>query len=165
MDIDAIPDGTLVFVDANIFIYHFAGVSDKCTRFLQRVLKGEVKAVVSTIVMAELIHRRMVAEAVEKGFVTLRNAVRKLKENPRIVKLLSQYSRDVEAILALPIIVEPITRDDIISSGQLRERYGLMTNDSLNLACMERLGIRDIATRDEDFEAVEWINVWKPDDI
>ena len=47
MDIDAIPDGTLVFVDANIFIYHFAGVSDKCTRFLQRVLKGEVKAVVS----------------------------------------------------------------------------------------------------------------------
>ena len=50
-------------------------------RFLSRVARGEVRGVISTVVLAELIHRRMmIAEAVERGLVDVRNAVRRLKE-------------------------------------------------------------------------------------
>ncbi|HEX29903.1 TPA: hypothetical protein ENG04_07450 [Candidatus Poribacteria bacterium] len=39
-----------------------------------------IRGVISTVVLAELIHRRMIAEAVERGLVDVRNAVRRLKE-------------------------------------------------------------------------------------
>lgn len=165
MDIDRIPEKASVFIDANIFIYHFAGVSEKCTRFLQRVREGEVVTTVSSIVVAEVIHRRMIAEAIDKGLVNTKNVVRKLKESPEMVKTLSQYSQDVEDILSLPIMVEPVTKEDIASSKLKRNNYGLLTNDSLNLACMERLKIADIVTHDNDFDNLHGLNIWKPDDI
>jgi len=34
LDIDKIPDKSRVFIDANIFIYHFAGVSNQCAKNL-----------------------------------------------------------------------------------------------------------------------------------
>lgn len=39
MDIDGIPEGTTIFMDANI-IYHFADLSEKCARFPRRVARG-----------------------------------------------------------------------------------------------------------------------------
>ncbi len=164
-DINAIPSGIQVFIDANIFIYHFAGISQQCTDFLRRIQRQEIKGVISVLTVAELIHRRMIAEAIEKGLVTLKNAVKKMKENPEIVKRLTQYSEDIRIILSLPIEIENLTKDDVLLSAEIRRKYGLLTNDSLNLALMKRLGIRNIATRDIDFERVKEINVWKPTDI
>lgn len=79
MDIDKIPNKISVFIDTNIFIYHFAGVSERCTRFLHKIRKGELIATVSSIVIAEVIHRRMIAEVIDKDLATIKNAVRKLK--------------------------------------------------------------------------------------
>ena len=36
MKLDEIKTGSEVFIDANIFIYHFTGVSDECGDFLNR---------------------------------------------------------------------------------------------------------------------------------
>ena len=47
----------------------------------------------------------------------------------------------------------------------MRERHGLLTNDSLILAAAESYGIANLATRDEDFDEVPWLTVFKPGDI
>ena len=56
-----------------------------CPKTFQAIMSGNldiyIRGVISTVVLAELIHRRMmIAEAVERGLVDVRNAVRRLKE-------------------------------------------------------------------------------------
>jgi len=165
LDIEKIPDKSRVFIDANIFIYHFAGVSNQCADLLYRVVNRKIDAMVSTIVIAEIIHRRMIAEALDNGLATTKNVIKKLKKYPDMVKSLTQYSEDIENILSMPITVEPVTKSDIINSVSLRAKYGLLTNDSLNLAFMKRHKIINIVTHDNDFDTIPDTTICKPVDI
>ncbi len=36
MKLEDVPDGERIFIDANILIYHFSGISSDCRTFLQR---------------------------------------------------------------------------------------------------------------------------------
>jgi predicted nucleic acid-binding protein len=47
----------------------------------------------------------------------------------------------------------------------MRQRHGLLTNDSLILAAADSYGIAALATGDEDFDDVPWLTVYKPEDI
>jgi predicted nucleic acid-binding protein len=40
-----------------------------------------------------------------------------------------------------------------------------MTNDSLLLAAAEVFGIDSLATNDSDFDAVPWLEIYKPRDL
>jgi predicted nucleic acid-binding protein len=44
MKLEDLPDGARVFVDANILIYHFSGISVECRAFLQRCEFKQVDA-------------------------------------------------------------------------------------------------------------------------
>ena len=68
-------DGDRVFIDANIFIYHFGGRSPQCKTFLERCARREPLGYTATPVLAEVLHRLMVAEAITKGLVTSKTAV------------------------------------------------------------------------------------------
>lgn len=57
MKLAEIKAGSEVFVDSNIFIYHFTGVSDECTDFLSRCEQGELIAMTSVNVILEVLHR------------------------------------------------------------------------------------------------------------
>jgi len=55
-DVAALPSGSRVFIDANIFIYHFTHTSltAACTKFLQRVEVGDIEGITSVITLAEV---------------------------------------------------------------------------------------------------------------
>ena len=91
MSLADLQDGDRVFIDANIFIYHFGGRSLECKALLERCARRALLGYTSTPVLAEVLHRRMVAEAIATGLVTARTAVRKLGETPEMVKQLTQY--------------------------------------------------------------------------
>ena len=57
-----IPSGSRVFIDSNIFIYHFLDLSEICTSFLERIGAHEIRGFTSEVVMAEVLHKLMVAE-------------------------------------------------------------------------------------------------------
>ena len=165
MHINDIPDSRKVFIDANIFIYHFAGISEQCTHLFERIRDGKLTGLVNTIILTEVLHRRMIVEAIEKGLVTPKNAVRRLKERSDFVKSLTQYSTDVQNIIQTPLIVESVTKADILTSANIRRAHGMLTNDSIILATMERLSIIDFVTHDNDFDSITKLKLWKPDDI
>jgi predicted nucleic acid-binding protein len=54
---------------------------------------------------------------------------------------------------------------DIIASHALRQAHGLVVNDSINLACAQRLTLTSIITHDSDFNRVPSLSVWEPTDI
>jgi predicted nucleic acid-binding protein len=165
VDIKLIPATTTLLIDANIFIYHLGDSSAECTDFLKRVALGEVEAYITTTILAEVLHRRMASEALTKGLITSGQPIKKLKENPLIITSLTDYITDIEDILTFSLKVIEITLADVAASHQLRKSYGLFVNDSINLACAQRLGISNIVTRDNDFSAVSGITVWQPTDI
>lgn len=165
MDIKSLPAGTRCLVDANIFIYHFGALSAECTDFFARVARREVEAHITTVVIAEVLHRRMVAEALSKGLISAGKPLQKLKANPVVIKRLTDYVTEIEKMLKLPITIREITGPDIATSHALRTTHGLFVNDSINLALALRLGLADVVTRDKDFNRVSGITTWEPTDI
>lgn len=165
MDIKHLPNKTKCLVDANILIYHLNGASPECRDFLSRVASQDVEAYLTTIIVAEVLHRQMLIEAVEKGLVSPGKAVRKLKTNPGIIEQLTTHISQIKKLLKLPFKILPVEESDISKSHDLRIKHHLFVNDSINLACAKRSGIRHIVTHDGDFVRAVGVKVWSPTDL
>jgi predicted nucleic acid-binding protein len=160
-----LPAGQTVFIDANVFIYHFTGLSQECSGFLERCERGELWGVTAVHISLEVLHRLMMIEAVTKGLVTSGNVARKLREKPNVVKQLADYQIQTEAILEMGIEVVGLTSDFLKISYPYRRRDGLLVNDSLTAAVMEAEGILYLATADPDFTRVEGLRIYRPMDL
>jgi len=159
------PAGDSTLVDSNIIIYYLGGVSAECRDFFHRVARREVEAHITTTIIAATLHRRMMAEAIAKGLISPGQIVKKLKANPTVIPQLTDHIAEVERLLRLPFRIHQITRGDIISSHAVRQAHGLFVNDSINLACAQRLALTSVVTHDSDFSRVASLSVWEPTDI
>lgn len=102
MDINQLPKGSRCFVDANILLYYLGGLSAEIREFLHRVIDEEIEAYINTVVVAEVLHRRMMAEAVASGIVTISKVLNKLKAQPQLITQLSDYIVDLDDLLMVP---------------------------------------------------------------
>ena len=66
------------------------------------------------------------------------------------------------AIYQLGVNILPVTYVDLHASKSVRSDHGLMANDSLLVAVMQREGFVHLATHDRDFEQVTGLKVWMP---
>lgn len=158
-------EGSRVFIDANIFVYHVTEISAQASEFLARCERGEIWGVTSTNVLLEALHRLMIIEARAKGLITSGNMAKKLKENPHLVKQLKEYQEQTAAILELGLEVLPLDAESVKISERYREEYGLLVNDSVTVALALSQGILALASSDRDFERVRELTVYKPTDI
>lgn len=165
MSLNDLPDGASVFVDANIFVYHFSGNSPECRAFLERAERKQINAATGAHILLETLHRLMLLEAVSKGLITAGQPAKKLKQRLDIIPLLSDYSRCVEEIRRLQVRIYPITFKHIRASHALRAAYGLMTNDSVMAALMLNYQITNLASRDSDLQRVPGLTLYQPTDI
>lgn len=165
MTLNSIEHGSEVFIDANIFIYHFTGVSIECTNFLSRCEEGALTGITSVNVMLEVLHRLMMVEAVRKKLIQPPNAVKKLKKHPERVKKLSEYFINTQRIIEMGIEVRPIAPELILKSQGIRTGYGLMVNDSIIAAIVQEEGIKALATNDGLFFKIKGLTVYKPMDV
>ncbi|WP_152946670.1 type II toxin-antitoxin system VapC family toxin [Desulfofundulus thermobenzoicus] len=158
-------EGKRVFLDANIFVYHFTGLSIECTELLHRCEDGSINGFTTIGVIMEVLHRLMMIEAVNKGLVSPGNVAKKLKEKPEVVQQLNSYAEYALRIPEMGIQVLPYTLADCRNSQQFRQKYGLLTNDSFLLSAMDRMNCPHLASADEDFQRVEEIQLFRPADI
>lgn len=164
MRLAKIPDGARIFVDANIILYALAGQSDQCHAFLSRCASGQVEGWITTIVAAEICHRRMMMEARVRGLVSS-NPARELGRKPAATRKLFAYAEEVRALLGGGLFTEAVQPADFHPALEFQHAHGLLTNDSLNLAVARRLGLRDIATADTHFDGAVGMAVYRPDDV
>ncbi len=165
MKLDALGSGSLVFVDANIFIYHFTAASPSCHQFLSRCSSGVVQATTSLPVLLEVAHRLMVIEAQQKKLVKGSNPARQLAHSPGLVRKLHLYEEWTLAIPRMGIEVEEVTFADLLVSMEMRPKTGLLTLDALILAVMTRLNIVNFASADQGFSKIEGVKLFSPEDI
>lgn len=161
MKVDELPEGEEVFIDANLFIFHAlddSEYSEASTQLLERVERGDVKAVTNVLVLNEVAFKILMAELSnysEKFNIWVARKLLKSKEVAekayRPVKKYITYLRGLERL-----DVVGITPRIAFSAVGFGERYGLLPTDSFHLATMKELGIKFIATDDSDFKRVEW---------
>jgi predicted nucleic acid-binding protein len=163
-DLATLPSGTRIFIDANIFIYHFTQgpLTTACTAFLQRIEADDLHGVTSVVVLAEVAHRLMILEAIRTLGFPSRMAVKKLKENPTLVNQLSHYKVATARIPSFNVTVEPATFAHLQTAQELSARHGLLTNDSLTGAMMRSLTLTDVASNDSDLTTIPGLTVWRP---
>jgi predicted nucleic acid-binding protein len=163
--LDQIEGGSRAFIDASIFIYHFTGASRECQRLLESCETGRIAGFTSVTAVAETAHRLMMIEAVAKGLVSPGNAVRKLREKPEVVRRLHLYQEQIEVIPLLGITVLDLDTEVLTAAAGLRNRYGLLINDSLLAATAIQEGIEVIASADSDFERLNELKLFRPADL
>lgn len=163
--LDRLPAGQRVYLDATVFIYHFAKASPQCSTLVKRVERAEVLGVTGAHTLAEVTHRLMIIGAVRRGLIRGGNLAAKLRAHRALVRGLSTYQTDVDALLAIGLEVLPLDAAALTASGAIRQTYGLLTNDSLNVALLQQAGVSILATSDRDFAEIPELQVYHPTDV
>jgi predicted nucleic acid-binding protein len=165
MNLNQIPKEDIVMVDANICLYAIRQESAQCERLLARCAKGEVNGIITTHILAEIMHQLMIAEARDYQWIKGPNPARQLAGLPERVRALTKYEELVRDILGTGLQVEPVVHEDFITTLEVQRQAGLLTNDALLVAVGERLRVTSIASADQGFSHVQGILLYSPDDV
>ena len=160
-----IPSGTVVFVDANIFVYAFAPhpqFGPPSEQLLERVENGDVNGVTSTHVLSDVAHRLMSLEACAVYGWPFAGIAQRMKRHPTEVQQLTGFRQAVDAILAMGFRVVSSSIQNIQAAAILSQQHGLLSNDALLLALMQEHGIAHLASHDSDFDRVPGITRYEP---
>lgn len=161
----ALPSGARCFVDANILYYHFVETppfSDPCSVFLQRVLAGELAAFASASVLAEAIHKIMLAEAAARFQLQRPNLVNWLANHHERITQLTMFRAAAEELALWPMVLLPTGGAVLAQAAAVSQQHGLLTNDALIVALMRSHGLAHLVTNDDDFDSVPNLTIWKP---
>ena len=159
-----IPAGTEVLFDANVLVYALTGLSGESAELLQRCAARDVSGYVTVDVLADTCHRMMLHEAFAKGLIVRQNAS-SLRGKAGIVTGLHEYWVKIRSLYASGLAILPLDEYRFHRAQSMRERSGLMTNDSVILAAADVFGIEAVATNDRDFDVIPWITVYAPGDL
>ncbi len=165
MKLSELKTGDYVFIDANIFLYHFTGVSKDCREFLKRCESKDLFGITGLTVIVEVCHRLMLAEAIKHGFIRSTKPTIQLQKKPEIIKRLSEYSAQVMNIMSWGIRVINLPEDILLESQIYRTQFGLLTNDSFIPIYMKLANADKLATNDRAFVRIPSLGIYSPADI
>jgi predicted nucleic acid-binding protein len=160
-----LPDGTIVYVDSNIFIYDATNhpkYAASCSIFLDRIESGEISGVTSILSINETVHKLSIIELSTKLKKKPALIIALVKKDPSLLDNLVAPFLAAENIMNMNLEIVNLLVPMFVVVLESMKRYRLMSNDAIHVATMKKRGITDIATNDPDFERVNWLKVWKP---
>jgi predicted nucleic acid-binding protein len=161
-----IPSGSTCVLDASVLLYAHQNASLAASLVLRRCAAADIIGILPSAVWEELCHRLMVAEAVATGRITGPNPARRLAEHPEIVRSLTAYRESIAELSAMGLRFEPVRREDVLTGAiEMQKRHGLLTNDSIIVACAVRLGVDYLITSDGGLAALTAVRIAFLDDI
>ncbi|MBI4482927.1 MAG: type II toxin-antitoxin system VapC family toxin [Acidobacteria bacterium] len=152
-------------IDANIFLYHFAGSSLECRNLLERAASQEVSGSFAITTALEVTHRLMWMEATQRGWIRGRNPARELRKVRHRIKELTLYAHLSQQMFCTGLKLLGLTEALLLRSEMYRREYGLLVQDALLPALMEEHAIPVLATADRDFRSVRGIEDYFPGDV
>ena len=170
MSLRDFPGDKTIFVDAGIFVLHFAGVEpnkSECRDFLKRIELGQIKALTVNFVIDEVIYSLLITKGSEIAqSKKIKTIQKKIKEDKvfaatcyKEAEIFLEYLEILRLSgLSLEDVNYQIQKDSIhVGSDKL-----LLPHDALYVKICQNLGIADIATTDLDFQKADFLTIWKP---
>ncbi len=138
--------------------------SSECDALLRRCAVQHVLAFTTVEIVNDVCHRLMLAEAMGLGLIPKQNASA-LNAKSHVVPSLHDYWARVSSIAVMNIVILPLDEHRLQRAHLIRERYPLLTTDSVIAAGANLFGIEALVTNDSDFDAVPWLTIYKPGDV
>jgi predicted nucleic acid-binding protein len=160
-----VPAGASVFIDANILHYAIIPVepfTSAVLPFIDRLRHGEFDGYATFQVLADAQHKSMTSLAAHQYHLTRTSIANWLKNHPQNIQTLLGLIQAATLLNALPLTILPTEAATLIDAAAIGQAHGLLTNDSIVVAMMQRHGLAHLATNDDDFDRVAGITVWKP---
>jgi uncharacterized protein len=160
--LQTIPAGERVLVDSNILTYHLLNhpiYGMTCKAFMQDIQDEKYHGFITPIVISETLFNFIKANIFKTYGARPAEVASFIKCHP---EALGEISLDKPKELFDIFNLLPIGKLELIEGLKMVSGNSLLTNDALNSATMKINGITSIATNDNDFGRVEWMNVWKP---
>jgi predicted nucleic acid-binding protein len=157
MTFDDIPAAAVVFLDSNTLVFHFTGhptYGGACKRLLNRVEQHHIEGITSAHILAEVAHRLMTIEAMERLSWPATSLAARLKKHHREIPNLGASQAALSRVAQLGIQVLPLTESAVISAGAISRQHELLTNDAIVVAIMQANGLTNLASHDRDFDRV-----------
>jgi predicted nucleic acid-binding protein len=161
--LDDAPEGISIFVDTNVLIYHLPedeiyGVS--CRNFLRRVEEKSVTGFTSPTVISETLFLYLRFWVIANKKIAPKKVLDYIKRHRGVTKEVDfPKPQTLFTIFKILSINNAVLR----TSYDMTERYNLLPNDAINTALIRRYGLPAIATRDDDFDDIDGIVVFKPE--
>ena len=160
-----IATGSTCFVDANILYYCIVdtpSVSEPSRTFIARVERSEIVAHTTMHVLADVVHKTMMAEIALRFRKSRSGLIGWLKKHPEALAHLPVTNEAAARLRRLPLrllSVEPTLLPDVV---RLAEAHQLLTNDAIIAATMKQCGLVHLVTNDDGFDRVPDLTIWKP---
>lgn len=160
-----LPASVAVFLDANVFVYHFIvhpQFGAAATVLLERIENRDLVGFTSASVIADVSHRLMTLEANDVLGWPMRGIAHRLKRHPNEVQNLTRYRQALDEISQLGIQIVPVTGAFVSLAADVSRQHGLLCNDALIIAIMRDQGLQHLASHDADFDRVPGIIRYAP---
>lgn len=160
-----IPAGGVVFLDANVLVYHFAPdpvLGLACRDLLVRIKRKEVDGCTSTHILSEVAHRLMTIEAIKLFGWPVAGIAQRLRTHPDAVQKLSTFRQAIQEVSHFGVRVLTVPADLIDTASAISQQTGLLSNDALVVAVMKHYGVKDLASHDADFDCVTGLTRFAP---
>jgi predicted nucleic acid-binding protein len=165
MTLDQVPSGAHVFVDSNVFVYHFQPhptFGPMCHRLIERIERQDIEGTTSTNMLGELAHRLMVIEAAALPGWAGGKVLNRLKQQPDVVKRLSLFQTAVDSVLQSNTRVLALSTGLVSTAVMLSRQHGLLTTDATVLASMQVLQVEHLASHDAHFDGLPNLTRYSP---
>src|SRR5262249_1916297 len=150
-----LPFGAAVFIDANIFVYHFsphAIFAPACMDLLERIGRQELQGFTCARILSDVAHRLMTLEAsavLNRPFPGIGSY---LKNPPTAIQQLSRFRQAILNNPGLGIRLLPTLPPVVETATALSLQHGLLSGDALIVAVMQHHGLTHLASHDTDFD-------------
>jgi predicted nucleic acid-binding protein len=104
----------------------------------------------------------MVASAAAQFSINRAGLVNWLQHHPQRITELTEFAPMARELVAMRMPLLAADDTDLLEGIALSQSHGLLTNDALALAILQRHRIEHLATNDDDFDIVPHLKVWKP---
>lgn len=131
-----------IFVDTNIFIYASGDphpYKNPAKHILEKIAKNQLKAVTSTEVLQEILHRYCIIKDQARGFAIFDDCI----------KIIS--------------VIVPITKQDISKAREILQEYpSIEARDATHAAVMLNRNIKSIYSYDRHFDEIKELKRIQP---
>ncbi len=157
-----VSDGLRIFVDTNILVYHLLEdelYGSSCRDFLKRVEARSVAAFTSPIVASETLFIYLRSWIIKNKKIASKQVLRYLKRHRAVLEEV-----DFHKPLALLALLRVLPLDNAVlgNSYDLMTRYRLLPADAIDAALIARHNLPALASRDDDFDHIDSLDVYKP---
>ncbi|HYT91026.1 MAG TPA: type II toxin-antitoxin system VapC family toxin [Gemmataceae bacterium] len=165
MTFEDIPAGSAIFVDANIFVYHYEPhpvFGPPCAQFLLRIENHELDGFTSAQVLGDVMHRVMTLEAAKLFSRPWAGIANWLKQHPTELQRLSRHRSVVDDLALIGIQILPVNGPLVSRAADVCVQFGLLTNDALVVTVMQHHSLSHLASHDADFDRVPGLTRYAP---